>query len=107
MRSVSSLAKKLAAPPVPAGTMAALASTVPSNEFSVEATGCACPAGQAVTHLSGPCGTTVTLSEYAAAPGGAPHGLDGTGKERVLPPVMNGPPKGPLVFRVSRTRQGG
>jgi hypothetical protein len=38
----------LTAPPSPAGTMAALALTRPSTEFSVETTGCTWPAGQIV-----------------------------------------------------------
>src|SRR5208283_5966959 len=35
----------LIAPLVPAGTIAAFATTLPSNEFRVETSGCACPVG--------------------------------------------------------------
>jgi hypothetical protein len=44
--------------------------------------------------------------EYAAAPDGMPHALLGMTKSRDVPPVMAGPPKGPLAFRVSAIRQG-
>jgi hypothetical protein len=51
------------APPLPAGTMAALATILPSNEFKVDTFGCVEPAGHAVRYWSGPCGTTVMFSE--------------------------------------------
>ena len=51
------------APPVPAGTRAALATTLPVNEFSVETRGRGCPVGERVRKLSRPAGTTVTFSE--------------------------------------------
>jgi hypothetical protein len=50
-------------PPVPAGTSAALATTFPVKEFSVETNGRDCPVGDRVRKLSGPAGTTVTFSE--------------------------------------------
>src|SRR5579863_2006222 len=106
IRSVVLLAKKLTAPFVPAGTIAALASTVPSSEFRVDTTGCVCPVGQVVRYPSNPCGTTVIFNEYAAAPAGTPHELEGTGKERLVPPARDGPPNVPVGFRVSNIRQG-
>ena len=49
MTSVASVVKTLMAPLVPAGTMAALATTVPVGALSVETTGiCASPVGQTV-----------------------------------------------------------
>ena len=53
----------LIAPFAPAGTIAAFATTLPSNEFRVETYGCYEPVGQAVRLERGPLGTTVTLSE--------------------------------------------
>ena len=53
----------LIAPFVPAGTMAAFATTLPSKEFRVETNGCTEPVGQVVRYDSGPPGTTVTLRE--------------------------------------------
>ena len=47
--SVVSLANTLTAPPVPAGTMAALDLMRPSKELTVEATGRGSPAGHRVT----------------------------------------------------------
>src|SRR2546428_7953057 len=49
------------APLLPAGTIAAFATTLPWNEFSVETSGCDCPVGQAVRYVRGPAGTTVTF----------------------------------------------
>src|SRR5450631_1447689 len=100
-------AKKLTGPlGVPAGTIAAVARTVPSREFSVDTPGCACPVGHAVKNPRKPLGTTVTLNEYAAAVAGTPHGLDWMGKLRLPPPGIAGPPNVPLALRVSKTRQG-
>ena len=65
------------------------------------------PLAQAVRYASAPWGTTVTLNAYAAAVGGTAHELDGIGKERLLPPVIDGPPNVPVGFLVSRTRHGG
>jgi hypothetical protein len=48
----------------------------------------------------------VKLSEYACAEAGTPQALEGTGKVRVLRPMMVGPPNGPGELRVSATRQG-
>jgi len=53
----------LIAASVPAGTIAAFATTLPSQEFNVETSGCGEPAGHAVRKENGPSGTTVTLSE--------------------------------------------
>ena len=55
--------KTLMAPLVPAGTMAALATIVPSKEFRVETRGREAPVGQVVRYCSGPEGTTVMFSE--------------------------------------------
>src|SRR6185295_2274925 len=93
-------------PPVPAGTIAALAVTLPSKAFNVETLGGAPPAGHSVRKLSIPGGTTVAFSEYACAVTGAPHPLDGTVKDRVCAAAMEGPPNGPAAFRVSATRHG-
>jgi len=38
--------------------------------------------------------------------GGIPQALLGTIKSRVVPPVIAGPPNGPVAFRVSAMRQG-
>src|SRR5690348_4526560 len=87
--------------------MAAFAITEPSCEFSVDTSGCACPAGHTLRKFSGPPrGTTVKLSEYAAALAGTPQELDGTGIVRDVFAARNGPPKDPFGFRVSRIRQG-
>jgi len=64
----------LIAPFVPAGTIAAFATTAPSHEFNVETNGRAEPSGQAVRKPSEPSGTTVTFIEYAAAVEGAANG---------------------------------
>ena len=60
---VWSVTKTSIAPPIPAGTSAALATTFPVNEFSVETKGRVSPVGDRVRKLSGPGGTTVTFSE--------------------------------------------
>src|SRR5271157_1317149 len=86
--------------------MAALAFTRPSPEFRVETAGWPCPVGHTVRYPNGPPGTTVTFREYAAAVGGTPHALLGMMKSRQVPPLIGGPPKGPLGFRVSATRHG-
>ena len=57
----------LMAPLAPAGTIAAFATTLPSNEFNVDTSGRAKPAGHADRKDSAPSGTAVTFSEYAAA----------------------------------------
>src|SRR5260370_1375616 len=106
-RSVELVTKTLTAPPVPAGTMAALALMRPSNEFSVEARGCGCPLGHMVRYPRDPWGTTVTFREYADALEGTPQALFGMTKSRDAPPTSEGPASGPLgAFRVSATRQG-
>src|SRR5271167_3353226 len=93
---------------VPAGTMAALALTRPSTEFSVDTTGWPSPLGQIVRYPRTDCGTTVTFSEYATALAGILHGLPlcESGKERAECPPMGGPPNVPLALRVSTTRHG-
>src|SRR5262245_30450232 len=93
-------------PPVPAGTIAAFARAVPVRSFRVETSGCAIPVGHVVRKLRAPVGTTVMLSEYAAAVCGIPHELDSTGTWRETPPVSIGPPSGPFGPRVSITRHG-
>jgi len=48
----------------------------------------------------------VKLTEYAAAFAGTPQELEGTGIVRDVFAARNGPPRGPLGFRVSRIRHG-
>jgi hypothetical protein len=48
MTSVAPAANKEMDPLLPAGTMAALATTCPANEFNVETTGWGVPVGHAV-----------------------------------------------------------
>src|SRR5579872_875055 len=104
---VAAFAYKLTAPPAPASTMAAFALMRPSREFSVEARGRGCPLGQTVRKPSAPGGTTVTLSEYAAAVDGIPQALLGMMKSRAVSAANAGPLNGPLgVLRVSAMRQG-
>jgi hypothetical protein len=67
-KSVSSVTKTEMAPLSPAGTIAAFAVIAPVSAFSVETKGWDCPAGQVVRYPSGPRGTTVMFSEYAATP---------------------------------------
>src|SRR5258708_37741780 len=94
------LAKTVIAPLVPAGTTAAFAFVRPSEEFRVETLGCDWPVGHTDKNPSGPKGTTVILSEYAAAFEGIPQALPGTTKSRLLLAPIDGPPKGPFAFRV-------
>jgi hypothetical protein len=68
-------------PLVPAGTIAALAITNPSGEFSVDTVEEGCPAGHLDRKPSGPRGTTVMLRAYACAFAGMPHGLAGISHE--------------------------
>jgi hypothetical protein len=96
----------LMAPLAPAGTIAAFATTRPSNEFNVETSGCGCPAGQTDRYATGPGGTTVIFREYACAVLGMLHALCGMGILRTTPPEMEGPPNVPVVALVSSTRQG-
>jgi len=63
IKSVELLAYTSIEPFVPAGTIAALAVTVPVVELKFAVPGCVCPVGHAVTNPSGPCGTTARLSE--------------------------------------------
>ncbi len=60
--SLSPAKYTLTAPPVPAGTIAALATTRPVNEFKVDTFGWLCPVGQSERYGNGPSGTTVTFS---------------------------------------------
>src|SRR5215813_13295979 len=94
MKSVLLLTNTFTEPPLPAGTIAAFATTFP-GEFNVETTGCDTPVGQIVKNPSTPDGTTVMLNEYACA-------MDGTGqrelgdcmaKVRVALPLRIGGPK--------------
>src|SRR5450432_3829992 len=103
---VASVAKILTAPPVPAGTIAALDLRRPSNELSRDTSGRGCPLGQMAKYPRRPDGTTVTFNEYARAVTGTPQLLEGMTKSRLLPPAIAGPPKGPAALRVSATRQG-
>src|SRR6202142_2562272 len=96
----------LTAPFVPAGTIAAFATTLPSNEFKVETSGFAAPAGHAVKNDSGPSGTTVTFIEYAAAVAGTEQPPAGSANERVDCASISGPPNAPCAPRVSTTRHG-
>src|SRR5580658_6692435 len=91
---VGSLANTVIAPLAPAGTIAALALILPSEELRVETAGCGCPDGHTERNPSGPKGTTVRFSEYAAAFAGIPQGLDGIAKSRLLLAGIDGPPKG-------------
>src|SRR5271169_1806325 len=106
MTSVVLVTATVTAPLVPAGTMAALATTIPPNEFNVEAPGWLSPVGHRVRNGSAPCGTTVTFKEYALAVVGMPHELCGMTNDRLVPLVMVGPPNGASAPRVSATRQG-
>src|SRR3982751_6051692 len=99
-RSVGLLAKTLTSPPLPAGTMAALAVTVPVSAFRDATVGCACPLAHAVTYPSGPFGMAAKLSEYACADAGMPQPAERTWKPWVWPPEIDAP------LRVSATRHG-
>src|ERR1039458_9368235 len=82
--------------------MAASALMRPSSEFRVATTGLSWPVGHRVRYPSGPCGTTETFSEYAAAVSGMLQPPScGMGKLREVPPGI-----GPPVNRVSIRRQG-
>src|ERR1700690_2509963 len=98
--------KILIAPLVPAGTIAAFATTLPSNEFSVETNGCPAPVGHAVRYGNPPSGTTVTFNEYAAAFEGTGQPPSGSANDRTDFASISGPPKGPAVPRVPATRHG-
>jgi hypothetical protein len=93
-------------PFVPEGTMAAFAVTAPVGAFKVETKGWDCPAGHVVRKPSGPFGTEVKLREYAFAAAGMLHGLERTGNVLLALPTKDGPPKEPVVSRVSTRRQG-
>ena len=80
--SVASLTKMLIPPPIPAGTIAAFATTVPLQSFSVDTIGSGCPAGQTVTHPNAAGGSAVMFSEYACAATGTLHVLCGNGIDR-------------------------
>lgn len=58
-KSESLLTKTLISPLVPAGTIAALAVTVPVGALRVDTTGCVCPAGHVVKKPNEPFGTDV------------------------------------------------
>src|SRR5882672_7043187 len=105
-RSESFAANTETSPFVPACTIAAFATTVPVGAFSVEATGCVCPAGHVVKKPRPPCGTAVKFREYAWADVGTLQALERIGRFRVAPPMREGPPNGPGAFRVSAIRQG-
>ncbi len=96
----------LTAPFVPAGTIAAFATTLPSNEFNVETNGRAAPVGDAVRKDNRASGTTVTFIEYAAAVAGTEQPPAGSANERVDCASISGPPNAPWAPRVSTTRHG-
>ena len=108
--SVGFPATTLIAPPVPAGTIAEFATTLPFEEFNVDTPGYGCPVGQIDRNPKGPCGTAVMFKEYACAIPETPQALDRIGKLRVvLAAKVGGPnePVKPSPVRVSATRQGG
>src|ERR1019366_6164173 len=81
------------------------ARVLPARKLTVEASGCAIPAGKT---MRSPCAvgfTTVTFAETATAPEGTPHVFVRTNVRCAAPP-RDGPPRGPAVLRVSRRRQG-
>jgi hypothetical protein len=89
--------------------MAAFATTVPVYEFNVDTFGIGLPVGHVVNRPMGPGGTIVKFNEYAAAVAGIPHELEGKGKERCVPAVIDGGPNAPVnpaAARVSATRHG-
>ncbi len=97
-------------PLVPAGTIAAFATTVAVGLLRVETTGWVSPAGHTDRYPSA-CreglGTTVKLSEYAI--GLRPDGmqlLSSKGKLRGVCAARRGPPRSASVPRVSTRRQG-
>src|SRR5580693_9413841 len=97
------------APLVPAGTIAAFATIVPSESFRVETFGIGWPVGQVVRFPSGPGGITVKFNENAAAVEGIPQELPGTLNVRVdWAAIEGGPyaPENPAAVRVSAIRQG-
>src|ERR1039457_5058002 len=104
--SVGSLAYTSMDPPVPAGTMAALATIVPVRSFSVEASGRVCKVGQVVRKPTGAGATAVKFSEYACAVAGRLQVLDRMGNVRLVPPPSDGPANGAAAVRVSAMRQG-
>src|ERR1041384_3570312 len=106
MTWVGLLPNTVMAPPVPAGTLAALALIRPSMEFRVDTGGCGCPEGQTERNPSGPSGTTVRFSEYASALAGMLQALAGILKSRGVAAGRFGPPKAPTGFRVSAPRAG-
>jgi hypothetical protein len=61
--SVAWVTNTVIAPPDPAGTIAAFATTVPVGSFNVDTFGIDCPVGHVVRFPSGPGGTTVKFSE--------------------------------------------
>ena len=74
-------------PLVPAGTIAALATTCPSMELSVDTVGNDSPVGHAVRYPKVECGITVMFNEYACAVEGTLQPLVGSGRTRVDPPA--------------------
>ena len=103
---MASVTYELMEPSVPAGTIAAFATTLASNEFKVDTSGVAPPAGQSVRYASVPGGTTVALRLYACANDDIPQALPGTGHVLVSPGPSVGPPNVPAAPRVSDTRHG-
>ncbi len=104
--SVSLVENIETSPFVPAGTIAALATAALDGAFSVEASGCVCPAGHAVRKPMPVLCTAVTFNEYACAVPATLHGLASKGNVRALLPTNAGPPSGPAGSRVSTRRHG-
>ena len=92
-RSVLSVAYTSTDPLTPAGTMTALARTVPVGSFKDDTKGRDRPVGHAVRNpKDGPFGTAAKFSEYACALAGSPHELPTIGNVRVVCPSRLGAP---------------
>src|SRR5579872_300733 len=83
IRSVAPLGNTSTDPFVPAGIIAAFATTVPVTSFSTEAKGCGWPVGHAVMNPSDPGGTAVKFNEYACAEAGMLQEPERNGKVRL------------------------
>src|ERR1700678_2402662 len=106
IRSVGSVAITSMSPPVPAGTMAAFATTVPVGAFRVDEPGCGLPAVHADKNPNAPDGTTVMFNAYACAFAGTLQALCWIGKSRATVAASDGAPNAPEPERVSAMRHG-